>query len=404
MSIVFLFDVDNTLLDNDRVTSDLKRHLEREVGRAGAQTYWNIFEKLRSELGYADYLGALQRYRNENPRDLRLLTVSQFLIDYPFAKRLFPNSLKVLKRVQQWGPTVILSDGDVVFQPHKVERSGLYKAVKGHVLIYVHKEQELDDLAKRFPADHYVMIDDKLRILAAIKKLWGRRVTTVFVRQGHYAKDPTILATYPAADLTFDRVGDLLDLDLAHFTPRPARTVKPKPSILTIGHSTRTLEEFVSLLQAHGATRVVDVRTVPRSRHNPQFNKSSLPGSLKKAGLTYVHLPGLGGLRHARPDSINGGWRNASFRGYADYMQTPEFEETLEKLIEMASHDRIVLMCAEAVPWRCHRSLIADALLVRGICTEDIMSPTRRQVHKLTPFAKVRGATITYPTPNLKKA
>ena len=151
------------------------------------------------------------------------------------------------------------------------------------------------------------------------------------------------------------------------------------------------------MLLTHGATRVVDVRTVPRSRHNPQFNKDSLPGSLKKAGLGYIHMPGLGGLRHAKRDSLNVGWRNASFRGYADYMQTPEFEQNLQELIGLAHHDRIALMCAEAVPWRCHRSLIADALLVHGVRAEDIMSPTRRQVHALTPFAKVRGATITYP-------
>ena len=169
------------------------------------------------------------------------------------------------------------------------------------------------------------------------------------------------------------------------------------PVVLTIGHSTRTLEEFIGLLQAHGVTRVVDVRTVPRSRHNPQFNKSSLPRELKKAGLGYVHLPGLGGLCHAKRDSINMGWRNASFRGYADYMQTPEFAQSLEELIRLAKQERIAIMCAEAVPWRCHRSLIADALLVRGIRAEDIMSPTRRQVHVLTAFAKVQGTTITYP-------
>ena len=167
--------------------------------------------------------------------------------------------------------------------------------------------------------------------------------------------------------------------------------------VLTIGHSTRTLAEFIQLLQAHGVSRVVDVRTVPRSRHNPQFNKVSLSRALKKAGLGYVHLPGLGGLRHAKRDSPNMGWRNTSFRGYADYMQTPEFEQSLEELIQLAKQDRIVLMCAEAVPWRCHRSLIADALLVRGIRTEDIMSPIRRTVHTLTPFAKVRGTKIRYP-------
>ena len=166
---------------------------------------------------------------------------------------------------------------------------------------------------------------------------------------------------------------------------------------MTIGHSTRTIEEFISLLQANGATCVVDVRTVPRSWHNPQFNKTSLPRSLKKAGLKYVHLPGLGGLRHALHDSANMGWHNASFRGYADYMQTPEFAQSIEELIGLTNQEQIVLMCAEAVPWRCHRSLIADALLVRGIHTEDIMSTSHRQVHTLTPFAEVRTTTITYP-------
>ena len=167
--------------------------------------------------------------------------------------------------------------------------------------------------------------------------------------------------------------------------------------VMTIGHSTRTLVEFIRLLQAHAVSRVVDVRTIPRSRHNPQFNKTSLPRALKKAGLRYVHIPGLGGLRHAKRDSLNVGWRNASFRGYADYMQMPEFEQSLEELIQLAKQERIAIMCAEAVPWRCHRSLIADALLVRGIRPEDIMSLTRRQVHTLTSFAKVRGTTITYP-------
>jgi FMN phosphatase YigB (HAD superfamily) len=223
--IAFLFDVDNTLLDNDRVTADLKHHLEKEVGREGALCYWNNFEQLREELGYADYLGALQRYRSENLHDPRLLTVSRFLIDYPFADRLIPNALDVLERVKQWGPTVILSDGDVVFQPLKVERSGLFDAVNGNVLIYVHKEQELEDVAERFPAGHYVMVDDKLRILAAIKNIWGSRVTTVFVRQGHYALDPRILSANPAADVSIERIGELLDHDLANFTPRTAKGV-----------------------------------------------------------------------------------------------------------------------------------------------------------------------------------
>jgi uncharacterized protein (DUF488 family) len=174
------------------------------------------------------------------------------------------------------------------------------------------------------------------------------------------------------------------------------------PLVMTIGHSTRTLEEFIGLLKTHGVTRIVDVRTVPRSRHNPQFNKDSLPGELKKVGLDYVHMPGLGGLRHAKLNSLNVGWRNASFRGYADYMQTPEFETSLEELIQLAKQKQIAILCAEAVPWRCHRSLIADALLLRRIRTEDIMSPTRRQVHTLTPFAKVQGTTITYPAANLQ--
>ena len=169
------------------------------------------------------------------------------------------------------------------------------------------------------------------------------------------------------------------------------------PLVLTIGHSTRTIDEFIHLLRVHGATCVVDVRTVPRSAHNPQFNQDSLARSLMKFSLKYVHMPGLGGLRHAMRDSLNGGWRNASFRGYADYMQTQEFVESLEAAIQTAKQSQIALMCAEAVPWRCHRSLIADALLVRGIRTEDIMSATRRQIHTLTPFAQVRGTTITYP-------
>jgi uncharacterized protein (DUF488 family) len=170
-----------------------------------------------------------------------------------------------------------------------------------------------------------------------------------------------------------------------------------QPLVLTVGHSTRPIEEFIELLKAHKVTRIVDVRTIPRSRHNPQFNKDSLPKSLERAGIGYTHLPGLGGLRHAMPDSPNKGWRNASFRGFADYMQTPEFEKGLRELIKLAAHDRIAVMCAEAVPWRCHRSLIADALLARGIHSEDITSPTKLLEHKLTPFAKVHGTHVTYP-------
>ena len=211
---VFLIDVDNTLLDNDRIAADLRRHLEREVGHERQERYWAIFEELRADLGYADYLGALQRYRIEHPRDPHLLTVSAFLIDYPFANRLYPNSLDVLERLRAWGTPVILSDGDAVFQPRKVERSGLYEAVDGNVLIYVHKERELDDVEQRYPADHYVLVDDKLRVLTAVKQVWAGRVTTVFPRQGHYARDPKTLATYPPADISIQRIGDLLEHDL----------------------------------------------------------------------------------------------------------------------------------------------------------------------------------------------
>jgi FMN phosphatase YigB (HAD superfamily) len=216
-SLVFLFDVDNTLLDNDRVTSDLKRHLEQQVGPERQQRYWDIFEQLRTELGYADYLGALQRYRVEHPRDPSLLTVSRFLINYPFATRLYPDSLDAIEHVKQWGKAVILSDGDVVFQPLKVERSGISEQVEGNVLIYIHKEKELDDVERRFPADHYVLVDDKIRILTEVKKIWGARVTTVFPRQGHYALDPKIVAAYPPADVTIERIGELLNYGRENF-------------------------------------------------------------------------------------------------------------------------------------------------------------------------------------------
>ncbi len=212
--VVFLIDVDNTLLDNDRVADDLRRHLTRAFGADSQQRYWTLFEQLRAELGYADYLGALQRYRVENPHDPNLLRVSSFLVDYPFANRLFPGSLDVIEHLGTWGPVVILSDGDVVFQPRKVERSGLFDAVEGRVLIYIHKEHELDDVEQRFPAEHYVLVDDKLRILTAIKSFWGSRLTTVFPRQGHYAHDPKALADYPPADITINRIGELVDYDL----------------------------------------------------------------------------------------------------------------------------------------------------------------------------------------------
>ena len=208
---VFLVDCDNTLLDNDRVHEDLQEHLAREFGEESSARYWKIFEELRAELGYADYLGALQRYRRDAMSDPRLLLMSAWLVDYPFAERLYPRALAVLGHLNRLGPTIILSDGDVVFQPRKIQRSGLWNAVDGRVLIYIHKEQMLDDVEKRFPARHYVMVDDKLRILAAMKKTWGERLTTVFPRQGHYAFDPQIVASCPPADLTVEHIGDLLD-------------------------------------------------------------------------------------------------------------------------------------------------------------------------------------------------
>ena len=215
--IVSLVDVDNTLLDNDRVQHDLQRHLEREFGAACRDRYWTILEALFAELGYRDYLGALQRYRVEHPQDIHLMSMSSYLVDYPFANRLYPGSLDVLERFRAWGPTVILTDGDVVFQPRKVERAGIFEAVDGHVLIYIHKEEALADIEQRYPAQHYVIVDDKPRILAALKKAWGDRVTTVFPRQGQYARDAQ---AYPPADLTIERIGDLLSHDLPDLLSR----------------------------------------------------------------------------------------------------------------------------------------------------------------------------------------
>ena len=212
---VFLFDVDNTLLDNDAVQADLSEHLEREFGRASRDRYWALFEQLRVELGYADYLGALQRYRLENLDDPLLLQVSSFLVDYPFADRLYPGALAALARCARLGQTVILSDGDVVFQPRKVQRSGLWAEVSGRVLIYLHKEEMLGAVERRYPAGHYVMIDDKLRILTAMKHAWGPKLTTIFARQGHYALDPRELAAYPDADLSVQRIGELAECDPA---------------------------------------------------------------------------------------------------------------------------------------------------------------------------------------------
>ena len=212
--IVFLFDVDNTLVDNDCVQADLRDHLEQEYGVAARARYWELFEQLRTELGYADYLGALERYRVEALHRPEVLRMSSWLVDYPFADRLYPGALDAVKHAQQWGTHVVLSDGDAVFQPRKVERSGLWRAFDGRVLIYIHKEEELDDVARLYPADHYVMIDDKLRILSAVKKIWGERVTTVFPKQGHYALDPEILAECPPADIELAKISDLVTHDL----------------------------------------------------------------------------------------------------------------------------------------------------------------------------------------------
>jgi len=211
---VFLLDVDNTLLDNDAVADDLRRHLTEEFGRERQQRYWDEFERLRSELGYADYLGALQRFRAAYPHDTHLLGVSEWLIEYPFATRLYEGALELVERLRERGRPVLLSDGDVVFQPHKIRRSGLWAAFRGDVLVYIHKEQELEDVARRYPARRYVLIDDKVRLLTAIKETWGACVTTVFVRQGHYARDAELVAGHPQPDVTVERIRDLLDLPL----------------------------------------------------------------------------------------------------------------------------------------------------------------------------------------------
>ncbi len=213
--LVFLVDVDNTLVDNDGIQQDLKDHLERTYGVAARDRYWRILEDLMEELGYRDYIGALQNFRVEHPREIELLAMSSYLMDYPFAERLYPNALEVLKRLRSVAPTVILSDGDVVFQPRKVERAGLAKVADGEVLIYIHKEEALEDVERRFPAEHYVLIDDKLRILDAVKQVWGERVTTVLPRQGQYAHDAKVISALPPADVTIERIGDLLQYDLA---------------------------------------------------------------------------------------------------------------------------------------------------------------------------------------------
>jgi FMN phosphatase YigB (HAD superfamily) len=229
--IVFLFDVDNTLMDHDRVVADVRHFMEREIGKDRQERYWEILETLRAELGYVDYLGTLQRYRAEYPHNASIIKISLYLINYPFANRLFPNSLDVIDHLKQWGTAAILSDGDAVFQPRKIERSGLWEAVDGNVRIYFHKENELADVEKKLPADHYVVIDDKLKLLAAIKEQWKDRVTTIFPKQGHYALDPKNLATYPAADINIERIGDLLQFDLPRLlATKPAASASVRSS------------------------------------------------------------------------------------------------------------------------------------------------------------------------------
>jgi FMN phosphatase YigB (HAD superfamily) len=218
---VFLLDVDNTLLDNDAVIADLRLHLVEAFGPECDRRYWEIFEQLRTELGYADYLGALQRYRIEHPHETQVLKISLFLLHYPFASRVYPRALDLIARLRTRGTVVIFSDGDVVFQPRKIERSGLWAAVEGEVLIYIHKEQMLDDVERRYPSRRYVMVDDKLRILAAMKKEWGEHVTTVFPRQGKFAHDPNVLAAYPSPDVTVELIGDLLSCELSRLVLEP---------------------------------------------------------------------------------------------------------------------------------------------------------------------------------------
>lgn len=226
--VVFLVDVDNTLLDNDRIESDLKSHLELEFGRMSRDRYWDILEGLRAELGYADYLGALQRYRLDHMNDHRLLLMAAYLVDYPFADRVYAGATEAVTHLRGLGPTVLVSDGDVVFQPRKIQRSGLWDAVDGQVLIYIHKEKMLTEVEERYPARHYVMVDDKLRILAAMKNVWGDRLTTVFSRRGRYALDVKNIAAYPAPDLTLTRIDELATYDLAAFVAAATSVVREK--------------------------------------------------------------------------------------------------------------------------------------------------------------------------------
>jgi hypothetical protein len=230
--VVFLFDVDNTLLDNDAVLDDLRRQVQAELGQAFWERYRAILVGLWDELGYRDYLGALQRYRDEHPYDERLPKLSLLMQDYPFGSRLYPRALDVVARLRGWGPTVLVTDGDVIFQPRKVQQSGLWQAVDGHVLIYIHKQRELDDIEAHYPADHYVLIDDKLTILTPVKSAWGSRVTTVFPRQGQYAHDPKLVASHPPPDLAIECIADLLDYDLPALLAADPRRRPPRQKVV----------------------------------------------------------------------------------------------------------------------------------------------------------------------------
>jgi FMN phosphatase YigB (HAD superfamily) len=299
---VFLFDVDNTLLDSDRINDDLTQHLRRGVGPKRARCYWAIFEQLRTRLGYSDYLGALQRCRRDYPHDLGLLAVSRFLINYPFANRLFPNALDVIARVKRWGTAVLLTDGDVVFQPRKVDRSGLYEAVDGHALIYVHKELELADVEARYPAEHYVVVDDKLRILAAIKKAWGRRVTTVFVRQGHYARDPKMLASRPPADVSVERIGGLADCQLQKSEPtlplaRIGRAASPLPALPSRPGENRYKLPGLGSKRKAGVNPTLRILTI--GHHEPNSPPGSCAHFVCKSPGHHDHLSSRGLTEHS---------------------------------------------------------------------------------------------------------
>ena len=325
--VVFLLDVDNTLLDNDRVIADLKRHLTQALGTECQERYWTIFEERRTQLGYTDYLGALQRYRDENPRDPHFLQISSYLLDYPFANRLYPGSLDVIEHLSAWGPTVILSDGDVIFQPRKVERSGLAEAVEGRVLIYIHKEQQLDDVEKHFPARRYVMVDDKLRLLTAVKDVWGSRLTTVFPRQGHYAHDPKVLTMYPPADITIEHIADLLRYDL------PALLAAGQPHNRRPAAESAKPEEIKPTQKPHPKIMVVDVggthvkilstgQETPREFvSGPLMTAEEMVSGVLKAteGWKYdvatIGYPGpvLRGKPVAEPHNLGSGWVGFDF-------------------------------------------------------------------------------------------